>query len=175
MSVDISQLHNVLRDRTRARILELLSEKNSLSYVELQNFLQITHTGKLNYHLKVLGDLIVKDDGSGRYHLGEKGNIAVQLLSKFQTVSDASEARKNLGTGFALVALLIIVISLAYVTQYVPSFSSVGQTLYAIGWAGVGLLASWLFGKRSPLRILLRRDQAEPILSLEPLSPVPMA
>ena len=158
MSVDIPRLHSVLRDRTRSRILELLDEKTSLSYTELQNLLQITHTGKLNYHLKILGDLLVKDSQSGRYSLGEKGKIAVQLISKFQTVTDESEARKALVTGFALVALVAIVILLAYLTQYVPTFSSIGQALYAIGWAGVGLIAAWLFGKRSPLRILLHRE-----------------
>jgi hypothetical protein len=157
MSVDISQLHNILGDRTRSRILELLAEKTSLSYVELQSLLQIAHTGKLNYLLKVLGDLIVKDSQSGQYSLGEKGKIAVQLLAKFQVVSDESVARENLATGLALVALLTVVMLLAYLTQYVLRFSSVEQTLYAIGWAGVGLLAPWLFGRRSPLRILLRR------------------
>ena len=156
MSVDICQLHNVVRDRTRARILQLLNERTSLSYVELQNLLQIAHTGKLNYHLRILGDLLVKDSQSGRYSLGEKGRIAVQLLSKFQTVTDESAARKNLMTGFALVALLAVVILLAGLTQYVPSFSNVGQTRYAMGWAGVGLFAAWLFAKHSPLRILHR-------------------
>lgn len=157
MSVDISQLHSVLRDPTRSRILELLDERTSLSYVELQNLLQITHTGKLNYHLKMLRDLIVKDSQTGRYSLGEKGKIAVQLLAKFQTVADVSAARKSLVTGFGLVALAVIVILLAYLTQYAPTFSSIGQTLYALGWASVGLLAAWLFGRHSPLNILLHR------------------
>jgi DNA-binding transcriptional ArsR family regulator len=158
MGVDISQLHGVLKDPTRSKILELLNEKTSLSYVELQNLLQISHTGKLNYHLKILGDLLVKDSQSGRYSLGEKGKIAVQLLAKFQTMTDASEARRNLVTGVALVTLLAIVILLACLTQYVSGFSSIGQTLYAIGWAGVGLFSAWLFGKRSPLHILLHRN-----------------
>jgi hypothetical protein len=155
MSVDISQLHNVLRDRTRAKILELVDQRTSLSYVELQNLLQITHTGKLNYHLKVLGDLLVKDEQSGRYSLAEKGRIAVQLLSKFQTVTATSEARRSIETGLMLVALIVAVISLSYLTQYVPGLSSVGQTLYGIGWAGAGLLAAWLLGRKSLLRSLL--------------------
>jgi hypothetical protein len=158
VSVDISRLHSVLRDRTRSRILELLNEKTSLSYVELQSLLQVTHTGKLNYHLKILGDLIVKDSQTGRYSLGEKGKIAVQLLATFQTVTDVAVARKSLVIGFGLVVLVAIVILLAYLTQYVPSFSSTGQTLYALGWAGVGLLAAWLFGKLGSLYILLHRD-----------------
>ncbi len=157
MSVDISQLHNILRDRTRARILELVHQTTSLSYVELQNLLQIDHTGKLNYHLKVLGDLLSKDEHSGRYSLGEKGEIAVQLLSKFQTVADASEARKSLVTGAVLILLMTTIIVLAYLTQFVPAFSSVGQTLYGIGWAGVGLVLAWLFRKPSPMRTLLHR------------------
>jgi hypothetical protein len=155
MSVDISQLHNVLRDSTRAKILELLNERTSLSYVELQELLQIGHTGKLNYHLKVLGDLLVKDERTGRYSLGEKGTLAVALLSKFQTVTSFQEARRSLVTGFMLFALLAGVISLSYITQYVPSFSSIGQVLYGIGWAGVGLFLAWLFGRKSPLRTLL--------------------
>jgi hypothetical protein len=157
MSVDISQLHNVLRDSNRAKILELLNERTSLSYVELQELLQIGHTGKLNYHLKVLGDLLVKDEHTGRYSLGEKGKLAVELLSKFQTVNSVKEARRSLVTGFMLVALLAVVISLSYITQYVPSLSSIGQTLYGICWAGVGLFAAWLFGRKSPLHSVLYR------------------
>jgi hypothetical protein len=158
MSVDISQLHNVLRDGTRARILELLSERTSLSYVELQQLLHIGHTGKLNYHLKVLGDLLVKDEHTGRYSLGEKGTLAVALLSKFQTVTSVKEARRSLVTGLMFVALIAVVISISYVTRYVRAFSSVGQTLYGIGWAGVGLFAAWLFSRRSPLRSFLHKS-----------------
>jgi hypothetical protein len=157
MSVDISQLHNVLRDSTRTKILELLNERTSLSYVELQELLQIGHTGKLNYHLKVLGDLLAKDEHTGRYSLGEKGTLAVALLSKFQTVTSVKEARRSLMTGFMLVALLAVVIALSYITQYVLSFSGIGQALYGIGWAGVGLFAAWLFSGKSPLRSLLHR------------------
>jgi len=157
MSVDISRLHDVLRDRTRARILELLEERGSLSYVEMQNFLQIAHTGKLNYHLKVLGDLVVKDSQSGRYSLAEKGKIAVQLLSKFQTATYVSETKRALVTGFALLALVAAVILLAYLTQYVALLSSLNQTLYGLGWAGVGLFAVWLFGKHSPFHALINR------------------
>jgi hypothetical protein len=157
VSVDISQLYNVLRDSTRARILELLNKRTSLSYVELQELLQIGHRGKLNYHLKVLGDLLVKDEHTGRYSLGEKGTLSVVLLSRFQTVTSAKEARRSLVTGLMFVALMAVVISLSYITQYVRGFSGIGQTLYGIGWAGVGLFAAWLFSRKSPLRSLLHR------------------
>lgn len=139
-------------------MLELLEERGSLSYVDLQNLLQIAHTGKLNYHLKVLGDLVVKDAQNGRYSLGEKGKLAVELLSKFQTVTVASEVRRSLVTGFALVALIAAVLLLSYLTQYVPLLSSLNQTLYGLGWAGVGLFAAWLFGKHSPFHTLFHRE-----------------
>ena len=73
MSVDLSRLHGVLRDKTRARALELLRDNGTLSYSELQRLLGIKHTGKLNYHLGVLGDLLDKDETTGRYALSEKG------------------------------------------------------------------------------------------------------
>ncbi len=95
MSVDLPKLHNVLRDRTRAKILELLDQSGPLAYVELQSLLQIAHTGKLNYHLKLLGDLITKDEQSGKYGLTEKGRLALTLLGKFQTVSAQSSAQSK--------------------------------------------------------------------------------
>ena len=159
MSVDISKLHNVLRDPTRAKILELLDQKAPLSYVEIQDLLQIGHTGKLNYHLKVLGDLLVKDEQTGRYSLGEKGRIAVQLLNKFQATATTSMVREQLVTGTILFVLLAGVLLLSYLTRYVPGISLVGQTLYGLGWAGVGLLAAWLFGRRSPLWTLLHKSR----------------
>jgi hypothetical protein len=155
MAVDISHLHNVLKDPTRAKLLELLAERGSLSYVELQTLLQINHTGKLNYHLKVLGDLLVRDEQTGHYSLGEKGAIAVELLSKFQSATAESEAKAQLKVGAMVVSLLAAVILLAYLTQFVPALSDVGRALYGIAWAGVGVFAAWLFGSKNPLRRLI--------------------
>ncbi|MEM2936348.1 MAG: winged helix-turn-helix domain-containing protein [Candidatus Bathyarchaeia archaeon] len=75
-------LYKVLKDDTRRRILLLLHERGSLAYTDLMNFLEITNTGKMNYHLKVLGDLISKGE-DGKYSLTEKGLLAAQLLLKF--------------------------------------------------------------------------------------------
>ena len=82
MDVDVGALYKVLKDETRRRIVLLLHEKGSLSYMDLMNFLEITNTGKMNYHLKVLGDLLLKA-ADGRYALTEKGSLAAQLLLKF--------------------------------------------------------------------------------------------
>jgi hypothetical protein len=46
------------------------------------NLIEVSSTGKLNYHLKILGDLIGKDQ-NGRYTLTEKGLMIAQLLQKF--------------------------------------------------------------------------------------------
>jgi hypothetical protein len=50
--------------------------------MELMNLSKITNTGKLNYHLKVLGDLIQKT-ADDKYSLTDRGRLAVQLLEKF--------------------------------------------------------------------------------------------
>jgi hypothetical protein len=45
------------------------------------NLVGITNTGKFNYHLKILGDLIKKDE-DGKYSLSDKGQLAVNFLQK---------------------------------------------------------------------------------------------
>ena len=82
---DLGPLHKILKDGTRRRILLLLRQKQSLTYVEILNSLEISHTGRLNYHLKILGDLVQKDEDSGKYSLTEKGAVSVELLDKFQS------------------------------------------------------------------------------------------
>ena len=53
-----------------------------LSYVEFMKIVKVVSIGKFNYHLKILGDLIEKDQ-NGKYSLTEKGQTAAQLLQKF--------------------------------------------------------------------------------------------
>ena len=83
-SVDFESLSEVLKNPIRRRIILSLSDKGSVSYVDLMNAVEITNTGKFNYHLKILGDLIEKDE-NGKYGLSEKGRLAVQFLQKFDT------------------------------------------------------------------------------------------
>jgi hypothetical protein len=77
--MDSNPLHKQLNDGTRRKILLALNENGCLSYSDLMNQTKIEHTGRLNYHLKTLGDLLSKDTES-RYVLSEKGKVAVQLL-----------------------------------------------------------------------------------------------
>jgi hypothetical protein len=60
----------------------VLLEKKELAYVDLMNMSGVVNTGKLNYHLKILSDLIEKDE-NGKYRLTEKGQLASQFLMKF--------------------------------------------------------------------------------------------
>jgi DNA-binding transcriptional ArsR family regulator len=92
MSIDIPRLSKTLNDETRIRILRLLKEKQSRSYSDLMETLGITNTGRLNYHLKVLRDLITKDGLSGAYSLSEKGIVAIDFLDKFQTMTSGITA-----------------------------------------------------------------------------------
>lgn len=86
MGADLESLHNILKDGTRREILQLLHEHKALSYVRIQELASIQHTGRLNYHLKVLGNLISKNE-DGEYELTEKGVATVSLMMKFQDAS----------------------------------------------------------------------------------------
>jgi hypothetical protein len=67
--------------------------------------LLITNTGKINYHLKVLGELIQKRE-NGHYALSEKGTLAARLLHEFP--SNGLTAAAGLPTGVSIVAALTI-------------------------------------------------------------------
>jgi DNA-binding transcriptional ArsR family regulator len=82
MSDGLASLHKILKDETRRKIVLLLNEKGSLSYTELMETLGFVTTGLLNYHLKVLGDLLAKNE-NGWYILTEKGKLALKLLLEF--------------------------------------------------------------------------------------------
>ncbi len=82
MSIDFDSLTDVLNHPVRRKIILALYEKKGLSYVELMNLVEVANTGKFNYHLKILGDLIAKDQ-EGKYRLTEKGHMAALLLQKF--------------------------------------------------------------------------------------------
>ena len=89
--VDWSSLHKILGDTTRRSILELIKEKDAISYTEIMSILHVTNTGRLNYHIKALNGLISKDD-QGKYHLTERGQLAVNLLQTFPEKVQAENA-----------------------------------------------------------------------------------
>ena len=82
MKSERAPLLKILGDETRRRILLLLNDKGNLTYSDIIDKLVIANTGSLNYHLKVLGDLLLKND-AGQYTLSEKGKLAARLLLEF--------------------------------------------------------------------------------------------
>lgn len=82
LTADLESLNRILKHPIRRKIVLALLEKKDLAYVDLMNLTEVDNTGKLNYHLKILGDLICKN-GSGKYLLTEKGQLASQILLKF--------------------------------------------------------------------------------------------
>jgi len=82
MSNGFASLHKILKDETRRKILALIDEKGSISYTDLMSALGLLTTGLLNYHLKILGDLVSKNE-TGQYVLTEKGKLASRLLKEF--------------------------------------------------------------------------------------------
>lgn len=82
MKNGVASLHKILKDETRRKIVLLLNEKGALSYTDFMKALEINNTGRLNYHLKVLNDLILKRE-DGQYVLSDKGKHAWCLLLEF--------------------------------------------------------------------------------------------
>jgi DNA-binding transcriptional ArsR family regulator len=81
MSQGIASLHKILKDETRQKIITLLAKRGNLSYSELLEEIDVL-IGILNYHLKVLGDLLQKNE-LGQYSLSDRGQLAYRLLTEF--------------------------------------------------------------------------------------------
>jgi predicted transcriptional regulator len=62
MSSGLDSPHRVLKDDTRRKIVLLLNEKSSLGFAGIFQMLGLGNTGTLNYHLKSLSDLLIKNE-----------------------------------------------------------------------------------------------------------------
>jgi len=107
MPIDTEGLFAVLSDKTRRQILTLLSQRKAVSYADIAKSLEISHTGKLNYHLKSLGDLIEKDQ-NGMYVLSGKGELAVQVMDRFRGYSNTASKFKSAVNWATLGAILFV-------------------------------------------------------------------
>jgi hypothetical protein len=121
---DWSSLHKILTDTTRRSILELLSEKQTLSYTEIMTLLQVTNTGRLNYHLKALGNLVSKDD-DGKYRLTERGQLAVSLLKTFP---ERAPEEKKLSMLKVTVAIVLILVGILLISNVSIGFLGLSGT-----------------------------------------------
>jgi hypothetical protein len=67
------------------------------------NTLGIVNTGKFNYHLKVLRELLTKTE-DGKYTLTEKGKLALRLLQEFDEKKSQSEIEAGFPKAFYIIA-----------------------------------------------------------------------
>lgn len=145
MSASIASLHKVLRDETRRKIILLLHEKGSLSYVDLMKELQITSTGKMNYHLKVLDDLVLKRD-DGQYMLSERGTLASRLLLEFPEDNNELQTKKKWWRRFWIVAILLqtVGLSIFLVSYFLGYMDFYHMVLSLFGWTS-GIIFLYFF------------------------------
>jgi DNA-binding transcriptional ArsR family regulator len=133
--VDWSSLNKILSDTTRRNILELLKEKDAISYTEIMSILRVTNTGRLNYHLKALNGLISKDD-QGKYHLTERGQLAVNLLQTFPKKVQAENVLSIKKQSLKVVAATLLILLGAFLIVYavffaISPFPGVDKATYA--------------------------------------------
>ena len=172
MEVDWASLHKILSDTTRRSILEVLAEKESLTYTDIMTLLQVTNTGRLNYHLKVLGNLLSKDE-EGRYHLTEQGRQAANLLRTFPERVPAERRLSALKVAASVVLILLGVLFivtfatlLLFTTGPVAttttshaalSAEAIPQntTIYLTGWSLSAPTLNMAWDAASPVRIFI--------------------
>jgi hypothetical protein len=116
MSSGLASLYKILKDESRQNIIRLLNEKGNVSYTELLDATETGSTGLLNYHLKVLGDLITKNE-AGQYLLTDKGQIALSVLLNFPAEANLAQKRKSQKIFWTILALGQVII-LASITIY---------------------------------------------------------
>jgi len=76
-----SLFYKILEDDLRQKILVLIAERGSLSYSDLMEKFDPISERLLNYHLKVLGDLLCKN--GAQYVLTERGCVALKFLAEY--------------------------------------------------------------------------------------------
>ena len=140
MSSRFASLHKILKDETRRKIILLLNEKGNLSYTDLMDKVGIVRTGLLNYHLKILGDLLAKTE-VGQYALTEKGKLAYRLLQVFPEENNQLQKRKRQKRFWTVAALSQIVYLVTILTLYYLRYIDFGRlVLYSVLFAGsIGL------------------------------------
>jgi DNA-binding transcriptional ArsR family regulator len=74
-----SEMLKILKDETRRKILVFVSEKGEVTYSDLMEQTEISSPEVMNYHLKVLADLLSKND-EDKFTLTEKGKVASNFI-----------------------------------------------------------------------------------------------
>ena len=103
-------MFSALNHPIRRRIIEMLARDN-MQYTHMLEELDVD-TGKLNFHLKKLGDLIEKDE-KGLYKLTDRGLRAFSIMQQVpEKIEEASAARRI--AAYFLDFFAVILVSLIY-------------------------------------------------------------
>jgi hypothetical protein len=162
MDNGLASLHKILKDETRRKIVLLLNEKGNLSYTDLMKALEISNTGRINYHLKILGDLLSKRE-DGQYVLTEKGTLASRLLLEFPEKNNQSQMDIKWSQRFwvatTLLTLSYIALILALYFLGTIDFARMITNIFASTTAMVLLVVAYKMQTRrthySPQRMML--------------------
>jgi hypothetical protein len=146
MSSGIASLHKILKDENRQKIIGLLNEKGSLGYTELLDASETGSTGLLNYHLKVLGDFITKNE-YGKYVLTDKGKVASAVLLQFPTESNPAQKRRAQKIFWTILALGQAAVLISVITLYFVGIVDVARLTQAFIGFVTGILLA-IFGYR---------------------------
>ena len=143
MSSGLTSLHKILKDETRRQIVLLLNEQSSLTYTELLDRLEVVSTGLLNYHLKVLGDLLTKNEEE-KYVLTEKGKLASRLLLEFSENTNLKKKPtwwRKFWITEAIVTPIYLAINIAlYFIGYIDATTFYNLTLGIFTCIGIGYM-----------------------------------
>jgi DNA-binding HxlR family transcriptional regulator len=128
MNSGINSLHKILKDETRKKVILLLDQRGSLTYTGLKEELGIVSTGRLNYHLKILSELIMKRE-DGEYTLTEKGRLASRLLQEFADKQSNYPVEKEYTAKwfYYLASILGMIFVIGYLISYLSGIINLSQ------------------------------------------------
>jgi len=129
---ELTQIFNMLKHPLRRAILKQLS-KGPRAYSQILKNLNIQESSVLNYHLREMGDLMIKKDVNGKYELNEVGKICLQLVLKVKEKEDIRRFNKlQLVVVQNLIAIGIYVgaLTIFWIEYFRGYFSLLGTTFY---------------------------------------------
>jgi hypothetical protein len=113
MSSGPDELLDILKNKTRRKIVILVNEQKTMTYTDLMDALKIANTGRLNYHLKILKDVLTKN-ADGHYLLTEKGKLVYRLLMEFPGPEKELQTKKKNWKRFWFVAIILEITMLLF-------------------------------------------------------------
>ena len=91
MKDDMVRINKILANSTRREILEIINQRGETTYADIRQTLGQMNTGRLNYHLRMIGNLISKEAATGKYMLT---NVGAAVLA-MKVVPDLSPSHNN--------------------------------------------------------------------------------